>query len=86
MTLALAQDKLHYSEEQLALLSKRIRLGDLTPVLRIYEEDIKSPLKSAVAGTLLRSVFVQIQKAKVLIACNSFLFNALTDGAIVIPG
>jgi len=65
MALALAQDKLHYSQEQLALLSKQIRLGDLTPVLRIYEEDIKSPFKSAVTGTLLRSVFVQVQKAKV---------------------
>lgn len=65
MTLALAREKLHYSEDQLALLLKQIRLGDLTPVLQIYEEDIKSPLKSAITGTLLRSVFVQIQKAKV---------------------
>jgi nuclear-control-of-ATPase protein 2 len=65
MTLALAREKLHYSQEQLASLSKQIRLGDLTPILQIYEEDIKSPLRSAVTGTLLRSVFVQIQKAKV---------------------
>lgn len=65
MTLALARDELHYNQEQLASLSKQIRLGDLTPVLQIYEEDIKSPLKSAVTGTLLRSVFVQVQKAKV---------------------
>jgi nuclear control of ATPase protein 2 len=65
MALALAREKLHYSQDQLALLSKQIRLGDMTPVLQIYEEDIKSPLKSAVTGSLLRSVFVQIQKAKV---------------------
>jgi nuclear-control-of-ATPase protein 2 len=65
MTLALAQDKLHYGPEQLASLSQQIRLGDLTPVLQIYEEDIKNPLKSAITGTLLRSVFVQVQKAKV---------------------
>jgi nuclear-control-of-ATPase protein 2 len=65
MTLALAKDKLHYNQDQLASLSKQIRLGDLTPVLEIYEEDIKNPLKSAVTGTLLRSVFVQVQKAKV---------------------
>lgn len=65
MTLALAQDKLHYNQDQLASLSKQIRLGDLTPVLEIYEEDIKNPFKSAITGTLLRSVFVQIQKAKV---------------------
>lgn len=65
MTLSLAQEKLKYSQEQLSELSKRIRLGDLTPILQIYEEDIKRPLKSVVAGTLLRSVFVQVQKAKV---------------------
>jgi hypothetical protein len=65
MALALAKEKLHYGADQLDALSKQIRAGDLTPVLEIYEEDIKSPLKSAVAGTLLRSVFIQVQKAKV---------------------
>lgn len=65
MTLSLAQDKLHYSPEQLATLSQQIRVGDLTPVLKLYEEDIRSPLKSAITGTLLRSVFIQVQKAKV---------------------
>lgn len=65
MTLALAQEKLNYTGEQLQGLSVQIRKGDLTPVLEIYEQDIKSPLRSALGGTLLRSVFIQIQKAKV---------------------
>jgi nuclear-control-of-ATPase protein 2 len=65
MAMALARDKLHYSEEQLATFSDRIRIGDLTPILEIYEEDIKRPVKSAVSGTLLRNLFIQIQKAKV---------------------
>lgn len=65
MTLALAQDKLNYTAEQLRALSAQIRLGDLTPVMQIYEDDIKNPLKSAIGGTLLRTLFVQIQKAKV---------------------
>lgn len=65
MTLALAKDELHYGPAQLAELSQQIKLGDLTPVLQLYEEDIKRPLKSAVTGTLLRSVFIQVQKAKV---------------------
>lgn len=64
MALALAQDKLGYTQAQLTALSDRIRIGDLTPILEIYEENIKQPLKSAIAGTLLRSLFVQIQKAK----------------------
>ena len=65
MTLSLAEDELHYGPEQLAVLSNQVKLGDLTPVLHLYEEDIKRPLKSALTGTLLRSVFIQVQKAKV---------------------
>ncbi|KAH7911721.1 NCA2-domain-containing protein [Hygrophoropsis aurantiaca] len=65
MTIALVKDKLGYSTEQFEELSRQIRQGDLTAVLKIYEEDIKSPFKSAVKGTLLRTAFVQIQKAKV---------------------
>ncbi|KAJ7076389.1 NCA2-domain-containing protein [Mycena belliarum] len=65
MTLALARDELHYTPTQLSALAQQIRVGDLTPVLQLYEEDIKRPLKSAVTGTLLRSVFIQVQKAKV---------------------
>lgn len=77
MTLSLAQDKLHYNADQLEALSRQLRLGDLTPVLEIYENDIKSPLKSAFTGTLLRSVFVQVQKAKVSTFCHSFFVVAL---------
>ncbi|KAH9080349.1 NCA2-domain-containing protein [Lactarius deliciosus] len=65
MALSLARDKLSYSPAQLDDLSNKLRLGDLTPILQIYEEDIKSPVRSAVSGTLLRSLFVQVQKAKV---------------------
>ncbi|KAI0714032.1 NCA2-domain-containing protein [Cerioporus squamosus] len=65
MTLALAQEKLHYAPPQLEALSQQVQMGDLTAVMQIYEEDIKSPLKSAVQGTLLRSLFIQVQKAKV---------------------
>jgi nuclear-control-of-ATPase protein 2 len=65
MTLALAREKLSYDSAQLSALSQQIRQGDLTPVLKIYEEDIKTPMKSVISGTLLRSMFIQIQKAKV---------------------
>jgi nuclear-control-of-ATPase protein 2 len=67
MTLALAREKLSYNATQLSTLSQQIRQGDLTPVLKIYEEDIKTPMKSVISGTLLRSMFIQIQKAKVSI-------------------
>lgn len=65
MVLSLAQDRLNYNGEQLAELAAEIRRGDLTSVLELYEQDIKSPVKSAVMGTLLRSLFIQVQKAKV---------------------
>ncbi|KAG2129158.1 NCA2-domain-containing protein [Suillus clintonianus] len=65
MTLDLAREKLSYDSTQLEALSQRIRQGDLTAVLKIYEEDIKNPVKSAISGTLLRSMFIQVQKAKV---------------------
>ncbi|KAI0056106.1 NCA2-domain-containing protein [Artomyces pyxidatus] len=65
MALSLAKDKLGYGEAQLQELTLKLRTGDLTPILQIYEQDIRSPFKSAVGGTLLRSVFVQVQKAKV---------------------
>lgn len=65
MTLSLARDELHFNHEQLAALSRQVRLGDMTPVMEVYEEDIRTPLKSAIAGTLLRNVFIQVQKAKV---------------------
>ena len=68
MALSLARDKLYYSSSQLQNLSDAVRQGDLTPILRIYEEDIRTPVKSAVTGTLLRSLFIQLQKAKVRIS------------------
>lgn len=65
MTLSLAKDKLNYTPEQMAALSQQLRGGDLTTVMQIYEDDIRSPLRSAVGGTLLRTLLVQVQKAKV---------------------
>ncbi|KAF5360952.1 hypothetical protein D9756_004674 [Leucocoprinus leucothites] len=65
MTLSLARDELHFDQEQLAALSRQVRLGDMTPVMQVYEEDIRAPLRSVIAGTLLRNVFIQVQKAKV---------------------
>ncbi|KAF9531473.1 ATP synthase regulation protein NCA2-domain-containing protein [Crepidotus variabilis] len=65
MTLSLARDSLNYTPEQLQVLSEKVRLGDLTPVMQAYEADIRTPLRSAVSGNLLRTVLIQVQKAKV---------------------
>lgn len=43
----------------------RVQYGDLTPVMQLYEAQIRTPLRAALAGTLVRSVLIQVQKAKV---------------------
>lgn len=53
---------------ELDAVTLKVREGDLTTVLKIYENELKSPLKSAVAGSLIRSLLIQIQKVKVDIA------------------
>ena len=40
MTVSLARDRLNFTPEQLQSLAEKARLGDLTPVMQAYEEDI----------------------------------------------
>ncbi|KAJ8502573.1 hypothetical protein ONZ45_g11630 [Pleurotus djamor] len=65
MAIALAQEELGYTTSQLETLRERVGMGDLTPIAEIYEEGIKRPVKSALFGSLIRSVFIQVQKTKV---------------------
>lgn len=65
MALSMGRDKLGLDDNQLRNLSTQVHEGDLTSILQIYEEDIKSPIRSAVSGTLVRSLLIQVQKAKV---------------------
>ncbi|PPQ64964.1 hypothetical protein CVT24_008152 [Panaeolus cyanescens] len=65
MSISLARDRLNYTQEQLAQLAAQVKLGDLTPIMEVYEEDMKRPLVSAVKGELIRGVLLQVQKAKV---------------------
>ena len=51
--------------DQIAAVARRVREGDMTVVLGAYEQDLKSPLKSAVTGTLVRTLLIQVQKVKV---------------------
>lgn len=46
-------------------VARRVREGDMSLVLGAYEQDLKSPLKSAVTGTLVRTLLIQVQKVKV---------------------
>lgn len=58
-------DKYGTSGAELQAVAARVREGDLTQVLKVYEREMKSPVKSMVSGSLIRSLLIQIQKAKV---------------------
>jgi nuclear-control-of-ATPase protein 2 len=51
--------------EQIELLRQNVKEGDLSPVLRAYENDLRKPFKGAITGELVRALLIQIQKTKV---------------------
>ncbi|KAG9090607.1 Nuclear control of ATPase protein 2, partial [Ceratobasidium sp. 370] len=53
MVVSLSTEKLSYTPDQIAELTKQIREGDLTEVMKLYENDIKTPFKSVIMGTLV---------------------------------
>lgn len=53
------------SESQLAEIRAKVREGDVTPILRAYEKDLRSPLMGTVRGDLVRTLLIQVQKTKV---------------------
>lgn len=75
MVVDFAVDKPHFatvdgssaalSEAQVSEIRSRVVQGDVTPVLRAYEKDLKSPFVGAVKGDLVRSLLIQVQKSKV---------------------
>ncbi|KHJ30466.1 putative atp synthase regulation protein nca2 [Erysiphe necator] len=84
------------SESQISNLKLMIREGNLTPVLRAYEKELKNPLIGTIWGDLLRTLLIQIQKSKVdlEIALNGidallksqelvFGFVGLTPGVLI---
>ena len=78
MTLSLAADVLHYMPEELDSLAQHIQTtgGELTsPIMQVYEEDIRTPIKSAIRGTLIRGILVQVQKAKVCLFLFLYFFS-----------
>ncbi|PWZ00461.1 NCA2-domain-containing protein [Testicularia cyperi] len=58
-------DKYGIKGPELEAIAARVREGDLTHVLKVYEAEMKNPVKSMVSGNLIRSLLIQIQKAKV---------------------
>ncbi|KAK6459551.1 ATP synthase regulation protein NCA2-domain-containing protein [Scheffersomyces xylosifermentans] len=48
-----------------AQVHESIQNGDLTLLMSKYENEIRSPMKSLVTGSLVRNILIQIQKTKV---------------------
>lgn len=72
MVVDFARDKPHFTgvessltEADISAIRTKVGEGDVTPVLRAYEQDLKSPFKGAVRGDLVRSLLIQVQKTKV---------------------
>ena len=53
------------SEAEIEVVRAKVREGDLTPVLKAYERDLRKPFLGTVRGDLVRALLIQIQKTKV---------------------
>ena len=53
------------NEVEIADVRAKVREGDLTPVLRAYEKDLRRPFMGTIRGDLVRALLIQIQKTKV---------------------
>ncbi|KAK3829998.1 MAG: ATP synthase regulation protein NCA2-domain-containing protein [Linnemannia gamsii] len=65
MVLAFGKDNYNLGAEELEVLSKAVHNGDISVIMRAYENELKTPLKGAVAGHLVQTLLIQIQKTKV---------------------
>ncbi|KAF7712946.1 Uncharacterized protein PECH_002321 [Penicillium ucsense] len=53
------------SAQDTAAITNAVKEGDLTPVLKAYERDLRTPFVGTVKGDLVRALLIQIQKTKV---------------------
>lgn len=92
MVLDLGRDYYKLSGPELDALGQKVRSGDMEQVLRVYEQemqvsrllgvaDLQSPLKSALMGSLVRTLLIQVQKTKVRYRHTSSLTS---DGSLTI--
>lgn len=70
MVIDFVRDRPDTSQGQLPMedttaIAKAVKEGDLTPVLKAYERDLRTPFVGTVRGDLVRALLIQIQKTKV---------------------
>ena len=65
MVVDFIQDKNDLSATDTHTIMNSVKEGDLTPVLKAYERDLRSPFVGTIRGDLVRTLLIQIQKTKV---------------------
>ncbi|KAL9586351.1 MAG: hypothetical protein Q9212_000969 [Teloschistes hypoglaucus] len=65
MVVDFARDNGSTDEAGIASIRAKVKEGDLTPVLRAYEKDLRNPFIGTIRGELIRALLIQIQKTKV---------------------
>ncbi|KAI8844051.1 ATP synthase regulation protein NCA2-domain-containing protein [Chytriomyces cf. hyalinus JEL632] len=65
MVVEFAKDHGVLSGTDLEAIRGRAERGDLSVVLRSYEDELKHPISGALKGDLVRSLLIQVQKSKV---------------------
>ena len=53
------------TELQISEIRSKVKEGDVTPVLKAYEQDLRRPIVGAIKGDLVRALLIQVQKSKV---------------------
>ncbi|KAL6718297.1 Nuclear control of ATPase protein 2 [Lecanora helva] len=53
------------TEAEISEVRAKVKEGDLTPVLKAYEQDLRKPFIGTIKGDLVRALLIQIQKTKV---------------------
>lgn len=53
------------TESEIFEIRSKVKEGDVTPVLKAYEKDLRRPIVGAIKGDLVRSLLIQVQKTKV---------------------
>jgi nuclear-control-of-ATPase protein 2 len=53
------------TELEIGEIRSKVREGDVTPILKAYEKDLRRPIVGAIKGDLVRSLLIQVQKTKV---------------------
>lgn len=67
-------------------IANAVKEGDLTPVLRAYERDLRTPFAGTVRGDLIRALLIQIQKTKVDVEIAISGINALLKSQELVFG